>query len=89
MVSPGSGRAALEAERAATFLARQHAFQTGREVVQIIYDTIGGAAIYAKGPFDRQMRDIITACQHVVAQEKTLASVGSLLLGVQTERRML
>ncbi|MEM8767014.1 MAG: acyl-CoA dehydrogenase family protein, partial [Pseudomonadota bacterium] len=78
-----------EAERAATFLARQFAFQTGREVVQIIYDTIGGAAIYAKGPFDRHLRDMNTACQHVVAQEKTLASVGSLLLGVEGERGML
>jgi alkylation response protein AidB-like acyl-CoA dehydrogenase len=78
-----------EAERAATFLARQFAFQTGREVVQLIYDTIGGAAVYAKAPFDRQMRDMMTACQHVVAQEKTLASVGSLLLGVEGERGML
>lgn len=78
-----------EAERAATFLARQHAFQTGREVVQIIYDTIGGAAVYAKEPFDRQLRDMATACQHIVAQEKTLASVGSLLLGVEGERGML
>lgn len=78
-----------EAERAATFLSRQFAFQTGREVVQLIYDTIGGAAIYANGPFDRQLRDINTACQHIVAQEKTLASIGSLLLGVEGERGML
>jgi alkylation response protein AidB-like acyl-CoA dehydrogenase len=78
-----------EAERAATFLARQHAFQTGREVVQIIYDTIGGAAVYSRAPFDRQIRDMMTACQHVVAQEKTAASVGSLLLGVEGERGML
>jgi alkylation response protein AidB-like acyl-CoA dehydrogenase len=78
-----------EAERAATFLSRQFAFQTGREVVQIIYDTIGGSAVYAKAPFDRQLRDMITACQHVVAQEKTLASVGGFLLGVEAERGML
>ena len=78
-----------EAERAATFLARQHAFQTGREVVQLIYDTIGGAAVYAREPFDRHMRDMMTACQHVVAQEKTLASIGGLLLGVDEEHGML
>ncbi len=78
-----------EAERAATFLSRQFAFQTAREVVQIVYDTIGGAAIYSSGPFDRQLRDINTACQHIVAQEKTLASVGSLLLGIDGERGML
>lgn len=78
-----------EAERAATFLSRQFAFQTAREVVHIVYDTIGGAAIYATAPFDRHLRDINTACQHIVAQEKTLASVGSLLLGVGGERGML
>ncbi|MGE0621412.1 MAG: acyl-CoA dehydrogenase family protein [Pseudomonadales bacterium] len=77
------------AERAATFLARQHAFQTAREVVQIIYDTIGGAAVYAKAPFDRQMRDMMTACQHIVAQEKTAAEVGGLLLGLDEGRGML
>ncbi|HEY5647110.1 MAG TPA: hypothetical protein VIS76_14255, partial [Pseudomonadales bacterium] len=64
-------------------------FQTGREVVQIIYDTIGGGAIYAKEPFDRQMRDMMTACQHIVAQEKTAAEVGGLLLGLDEGRGML
>ena len=72
-------------ERADTFLARQNAFQTGRRVVQLIYDTIGGAAVYAANPFDRQLRDMITACQHIVAQEKILATVGSLLLGAEDE----
>jgi alkylation response protein AidB-like acyl-CoA dehydrogenase len=76
-------------ERAATFLARQHAFQTGREVVQIIYDTIGGSAVYATEPFDRQLRDMTTACQHIVAQEKTAAEVGGLLLGLDEGRGML
>ncbi|MCB1684114.1 MAG: acyl-CoA dehydrogenase family protein [Pseudomonadales bacterium] len=76
-------------ERADTFLARQHAFQTGRAVVQLIYDTIGGASVYVDNPFDRPLRDMITACQHVVAQEKTLASVGSLLLGADEDRGML
>jgi alkylation response protein AidB-like acyl-CoA dehydrogenase len=83
------GEPLTEAERAATFLARQQAFQAGREVVQLIYDTIGGAAVYASAPFDRQLRDMVTACQHVVAQDKTLASIGSLLLGVEEDRGML
>ena len=76
-------------ERADTFLARQNAFQTGRAVVQLMYDTIGGAAVYANNPFDRPLRDMMTACQHIVAQEKTLASVGSLLLGADEDRGML
>ncbi|NJN53070.1 MAG: hypothetical protein HC809_16230 [Gammaproteobacteria bacterium] len=70
-------------ERAATFLARQHAFQTGRQIAQLMYDTIGGVAVYAKNPFDRYLRDMNTACQHIVAQAKTLESPGGLLLGVE------
>lgn len=69
------------AERAATLLSRQHAFQTARRVTQIIYDTIGGSAIYAKNPFDRHLRDATTACQHIVAQAKTIEPAGALLLG--------
>lgn len=70
-------------ERAATFLSRQHAFQTGRAVAQLMYDTVGGAAVYAKNPFDRHLRDMNTMCQHIVAQSKTLESPGGLLLGVE------
>jgi alkylation response protein AidB-like acyl-CoA dehydrogenase len=70
-------------ERADTFLSRQLAFQTGRRVAQLMYDAIGGAAVYQKNPFDRPLRDMITACQHIVAQAKTLESPGGLLLGVE------
>lgn len=69
-------------ERADVWLSRTNAFQAGREVVGLMYDTIGGSAIYAKkSPFDRHMRDIQTACQHLVGQTKGWEGVGSLLLG--------
>lgn len=77
-----SGEPMTREERANTWLSRTHAFQTGREVVSDLYDLVGGSAIYSKaGPFDRHMRDMQTACQHVVAQYKTWEGVGSLLLG--------
>ena len=42
-----------------------------RRVVSLLYDTVGGSAIYSqKSPFDRHMRDMQTACQHMVAQTK-------------------
>ena len=84
-----SGEPLTVRERADTFLARQHAFQTARAITQSMYDTVGGVAVYASNPFDRHLRDATTACQHIVAQEKTLASVGSLLLGVDEEHGML
>lgn len=69
-------------DRAHAWLSRTHAFQSGRKVVALLYDTIGGSAIYSeKSPFDRHMRDMQTACQHVVGQTKGWEGVGALLLG--------
>jgi alkylation response protein AidB-like acyl-CoA dehydrogenase len=69
-------------DRTHTWLSRTNAFQTGRKVVSLLYDTIGGGAIYSKkSPFDRHLRDMQTACQHAVAQTKGLEGVGSMLLG--------
>ena len=73
-----------KAQRAAATLSRQHAFQTGRQVVQELFDLVGGEAVYAKNPFERQLRDINTACQHIVAQRKTVRAPGGLLLGSDT-----
>lgn len=68
--------------RADTLLSRVNAFQEGREVTRLLYDTIGGSAIYSnKSPFDRHLRDMQTACQHVVGQRKTLENGGAMLLG--------
>ena len=76
------GEPLTEEERANAWLSRTNAFQAGRRVVQILYDTIGGSAIYAKkSPFDRHLRDLQTACQHLVGQTKGWESVGALLLG--------
>ena len=69
-------------ERADVWLARTNAFQSGRRVVSLLYDTIGGSAVYsAKSPFDRHLRDLQTACQHVAGQTKGWEAVGALLLG--------
>ena len=69
-------------ERADVWMSRTNAFQAGRTVVSELYDLVGGSAIYTKNsPFDRHLRDMQTACQHVVAQTKTWEGVGSLLLG--------
>jgi len=69
-------------DRTHTFLSRLNAFQEGREVTRLLYDVIGGSAIYTKkSPFDRHLRDMQTACQHIVGQTKGLEGIGSLLLG--------
>jgi alkylation response protein AidB-like acyl-CoA dehydrogenase len=63
-------------------LARQFAFESCREAVQLLYDTVGAASIYAeRTPLDRHLRDLVTASQHVTAQERMREWIGELRLG--------
>lgn len=76
-----AGRQLSKQDRAAVWLARTNAFQVSRNVVQLMYDTLGGSAIYSqKSPLDRHLRDIQTFCQHICGQSKGLEGVGALLL---------
>lgn len=82
----GSHWAALEAgrpftvrERSDVWLSRTNAFQAARDVARLLFDSVGGSAIY-RGPFDRFLRDTETMCQHVVGQPKGFEWVGQLLL---------
>ena len=76
-----AGETPSDRERAAVMISRQQAFQTGRQVCQMMFDLIGGEAIYSRAGFERQLRDMNTGCQHIVAQAKTLQAPGALLLG--------
>ena len=68
-------------ERASIMLARMNAFQASRDVVSLMYDAMGGAAVYAdKTPLDRHLRDLMTMCQHTMGQRKVGQWVGRLLL---------
>jgi len=77
-----TGEPLTERERANVWLSRTNAFQAGRKVVTLLYDTLGAGAIYSdRGPFDRHMRDMQTACQHLVGQTKAWEWVGQVMLG--------
>ncbi len=68
-------------QRADLWLSRLNAFQSARSIVRLLYDSIGGSAIYTrKGPMDRSIRDTETMCQHMVGQRKGLEDIGALLL---------
>jgi hypothetical protein len=58
--------------------------QTGKEVVELMYDTASGSAIYRDSPLDRQMRDILTACQHRMVHPRLYRPGGRLLLGLDS-----
>jgi alkylation response protein AidB-like acyl-CoA dehydrogenase len=62
-------------------LARINSAHAAREIIRMLYDVVGGNAIYAqRGPFDRALRDIETLCQHFAVQRRLLEHLGALLL---------
>ncbi len=68
-------------ERADAWLSRVNAAQAARDIVRMLYDAVGSAAIYSeRSPLDRALRDAETFCQHIVSQRKTLAMVGAMPL---------
>lgn len=70
-----------EKERADAWLCRVNVFHSARDVIRMLYDAVGGSAIYSrKDPFDLQLRDAETWCQHLAVQRRTLEWVGALLL---------
>lgn len=78
-----SGQQPTEAERASVFLARAHAFQSARAAVQLLFDALGGAAVYSKKVvLERHLRDLNTACQHTFGQRRAQVSAVELMLGV-------
>lgn len=85
-----TGEPLTERERANVWLSRTNAFQSARKVVTLLYDTLGAGAVYSdRGPFDRHMRDIQTACQHIVGQTKAWEGVGQILLGGEAQSALL
>jgi alkylation response protein AidB-like acyl-CoA dehydrogenase len=56
------------------------------DVVQLIYKTVGGSAVYQKNPYDRCLRDVLTVNQHVMATLRTYEMAGRLLLGLEPLR---
>ena len=62
-------------------LSRVNAFQTARDVAQLMGDTAGSSSIYASSPLDRLLRDAITVRTHVVVQDRLLEQIAALAVG--------
>lgn len=56
--------------------------RVAKDMVEPMYDTASTNSIYRKHPLDRQMRDILTACQHRVLQSNVCRPGGRMLLGL-------
>jgi alkylation response protein AidB-like acyl-CoA dehydrogenase len=63
-------------------LSLVHACAAAKEAVTLLYEALGTTGIYRRSVLDRQLRDITTVHQHVLAQTKTYANCGRSLLGL-------
>ncbi len=71
--------------RAAYRLAGIHAFRASKEVVNRMYEAVGGSALYATSPLDRHLRDIATITQHAFASERGYAEGGRAMMGLDPQ----
>jgi indole-3-acetate monooxygenase len=56
--------------------------RVAKEVVESMYDTASTSSVFRSHLLDRQMRDILTACQHRVLQANVYKPGGRMLLGL-------
>jgi len=80
------GRQPPERQLALLFSAYPHVVGVCVEVVQLVYKTAGGGAVYQKGPLDGCLRDVLTMNQHVIGTFRTYEMTGRLLLGLEPLR---
>ncbi|HLW70586.1 MAG TPA: acyl-CoA dehydrogenase family protein [Candidatus Binataceae bacterium] len=65
-----------------------YAHQAAKQIITTLYDTAGTSSIFRSGRLDRDLRDIITACQHRVVHLKMYRPAGRLLLGLEPGEAM-
>ena len=70
-------------QRARFRIAIVNAHETSVEAVQSLYKCYGGASVYASGPFDRCLRDVLTINQHTMNSLKLYETAGKVLLGME------
>lgn len=76
-------------KRARLRLAANQAVRGAVRAVDGVHEAAGGAAVYARSPFEKHLRDIHTLTQHVMVQAGTLRHVGAVLLGEDVDTSQL
>jgi alkylation response protein AidB-like acyl-CoA dehydrogenase len=75
--------------RADLRLALNHAIRASAHAVDLMYDAAGGTSVLRTSPLQRCFRDVHTASQHAMVTPALLETVGSVLLGLETDTTML
>jgi alkylation response protein AidB-like acyl-CoA dehydrogenase len=69
-------------QRARGRLAMAHCANACTQAVELLCRANGGGTVYSGNPFERRLRDILTASQHTVVSIKTWEATGRVLLGL-------
>ncbi len=72
-------------QRAAYRMMMTYSHQAAKQLITTLYDTAATSAIFRSSRLDRDVRDILTACQHRVVHLKMYRPAGRLLLGLDPE----
>ena len=62
-----------------------YSHQAAKQIISTLYDLASTSSIFRKNRLDRDMRDILTACQHRVVHLKMYRPSGRLLLGLPAD----
>jgi alkylation response protein AidB-like acyl-CoA dehydrogenase len=62
-----------------------YSHQAAKQVISTLYDLAATSSIFRANRLDRDMRDILTACQHRVVHPKMYRPSGRLLLGLSAD----
>jgi len=81
-----AGRPPSDVQMARFITTHAHIIGVCVDVVQLVYKAAGGTAVYAKGPLDRCLRDILTMNQHVAGSLRTYEMAGRVLFGLEPLR---
>jgi len=72
-------------QRAAYRMMMTYSHQAAKQLISTLFDTAATSSIFRSSRLDRDMRDILTACQHRVVHLKMYRPAGRLLLGLDPE----
>ncbi|MCB1745328.1 MAG: acyl-CoA dehydrogenase family protein [Gammaproteobacteria bacterium] len=75
-------------ERVSLKLATMHVIQDAADVVVEAYRAAGATGIFPNSPFERRLRDALTATQQVQARTTNYVTTGRCLLGLEPDVKM-
>ena len=62
-----------------------YSHQAAKDLISKLYDLAATSSIFRSGRLDRDIRDIMTACQHRVVHLKMYRPAGRMLLGLDAD----